>query len=150
MRDIGFFAITLENNQLHDQICSMVKDYINVDKNRQVVIFNQYSEKFDTKNIPILPISYSKYYNGSLVVFDTHSLLIAINSVGSNDVYFYTQTVPWEISYGSYYQWYEIFNNPKLKVITHNQYLYDLYQLIWNNAIGVCEEINYEKFSKFI
>lgn len=150
MSDLGFFAITLENNPLHEQICRTIIDYIRYNPNNQIVLFNQYSEKIDTKHIPILPISHSKYYTGKLVTFDIQSLLIATSSIKAEMVYYYTQSIPWEMSYNSYCNWKKIFDHKKLKVITHNKYLYDIYNIVWNNAIGVCEEISYEKFSQFI
>lgn len=148
--DLGFFAITLENSVLHDAICNMIEKYTTDNKQNQVVLFNHYCEKINTNNIPILPLSYSKYYNGDIVVFDIASLLIAINSINSQNIYYYAQNTPWQISYNNYTDWEFIFKNKKLKVIASNQYIYDIYDIIWNNTIGICEEISYEKFSKFI
>lgn len=148
--DLGFFALTLENTLLHDNICKLINSYIESNKNRQIVIFNQYCEKINTYNIPILPISYSKYYSGDLVVFDIASLLIAINSIKAKNVYFYTHNIPWQESYSSYGDWKAIFDSKKLKVITQNKYLYDIYNLVWDNSLGICEEIIYEKFCKFV
>lgn len=150
MDDVGFFAITLENNTLHEHICQTISDYIQHNPQNQIVLFNQYCDKVDTKNIPILALSHSKYFIGNLVVFDLQSLLIALGSVKSKNIYYYTQSIPWQISYSDYSNWKNIFNNPKLKVITGNSYLSDIYGMVWGNSVGVCEEINYEKFSKFI
>lgn len=148
--DLGFFAIGLENNQLDNAICETIDKYIKNNKNNQIVIFNHYCEKINTYNIPILPISYSKYYAGDIVVFDIASLLIAVNSINSNNIYYYTQNVPWQISYNNYSDWEFIFRNKKLKVIAANEYIYNIYNIIWNNTIGICEEISYEKLSEFI
>lgn len=150
MDDLGFFAITLENNTLHESICSTIQSYISNHHNNQIVLFNQYCEKIDTKNIPILPLSYSKYFNGNLVTFDLQSLVIALGSIKSKNIYYYTHAIPWQVSYSNYNNWKKIFNHKKLKVITNNQYLFDIYNILWNNAAGISEEINYEKFSKLI
>jgi hypothetical protein len=148
--DLGFFAITLENNTLHDSICSMVSKYIEQHRGDQIVFFNYYCEKINTYNIPILPLSYSKYYNGDIVVFDIASLLIAVNNINSKNIYFYAQNIPWQISYNNYADWERIFRNDKLKIIAANEDIHDIYSIVWNNSIGICEEISYEKFCKFI
>lgn len=150
MNDLGFFAISLENNALHEKICKTISDYIKHNKNKQIVLFNQYCEKIDTKNIPILPLSHSKYFHGDLIVFDLQSLIIANGSVKSQNIYYYTQSIPWQISYNNYNNWVKIFGNKKLKIITNNSYTFDIYNIVWKNAIGVCEDINYEKFSQFL
>lgn len=148
--DLGFFALTLENTLLHENICKLISSYIENNKDRQIVLFNQYSEKINTYNIPMLPISYSKYYNGDLVVFDIGSLLLAINSIKAKNIYFYAHNIPWQLSYNNYADWKSIFDHKKLKVITENKHLYDIYNLVWNNSLGICEEIVYEKFCKLI
>lgn len=148
--DLGFFALTLENTTLHENICKLISLYIENNKDKQIVFFNQYCEKINTYNIPILPISYSKYYNGDLVVFDMASLLIAVNSIKAENIYFYANNIPWQASYSGYGDWKAIFGNKKLKVIAENKYLYDIYNIVWDNSLGVCEEIVYEKFCKLV
>ena len=150
MDDLGFFAITLENNTLHENICQTISDYIKHHPKRQIVLFNQYCEKVDTKNIPILALSHSKYFSGNLVVFDLQSLVISLGSIKSKNVYYYTQSIPWQTSYSEYENWAKIFSDNKLKVITGNSYLSDIYNIVWGNSFGICEEISYDKFSKFI
>lgn len=148
--DLGFFAITLENNSLHEKICDLISEYILVRKNNQIVIFNHYCEKIYTKNIPILPLSYSKYYVGDLIVFDIASLLLAISSINTSNIYFYAQNIPWQISYNNYADWNKIFKHDRLKIISANQHIHDIYNIVWNNSVGICEDITYEKFCKFI
>lgn len=148
--DIGFFAMTLENNAFHNTICELVAGYIKHNPQNQIVIFNQYSEKIDTHDIPILPLSYSKFYNGDLITFDIASLLLSVNSISANNIYFYAQNIPWQISYNKYNEWKNIFGNKKINVIANNEYIHNIYNIAWNNSIGVCEDLTYEKFSKFI
>jgi hypothetical protein len=150
MSDIGFFSIVLENNEFCDKLCNLVSDYSKNNLDKQIVLFNQYSEKIDTKNIPIFPLSYSKYFTGSLVVFDIQSLLIAHGSIKCDTIYFYAQNTPWQIHYSHYANWKNLFKKEKLKIITNSSYLYNIYNMVWNNSVGICEDINYEKFSKFI
>jgi|688.fasta_scaffold207150_2 hypothetical protein len=150
MNDLGFFAITLENIQLHEKLCDTLGSYIKNHPKQHIVLFNQYSEKIDTKNIPILPLSHSKYFDGSLVVFDIQSLLIAEGSIKCKNLYFYAQNIPWQISYSHYSDWKNIMKHDKLKVIANSTYLHEIYNMVWNNSIGICEDINYEQFSKFV
>lgn len=148
--DLGFFAITLENNAFHDSICSLVTEYISKNKQQQIVIFNQYCEKIYTNNIPILPLSYSKFYNGDVVTFDMASLLLSTYCINTKNIYFYAQNIPWQISYNKYKEWHYIFGNKKLKVIANNEHLHNIYNIAWGNSIGICEDLTYEKFAKFI
>ena len=148
--DLGFFAITLENNTIHDNMCSLIEKYIFNNKNSQIVIFNHYCEKINTNNIPLLPLSYAKYYTGDIVVFDIPYLILASNSINSKNIYYYAQNIPWKISYNNYSDWERIFRNKKIKVISANQYIHDIYNIVWNNSVGISEDINYEKFCQFI
>ena len=144
--DLGFFAITLENTDYHEMICRLISSFIDNHKDKQIVLFNQFFDKIDIKNIPIMPLSYSKYFDGDLIVFDLQSLIIANGSIKPQNVYYYASTVPWQMSYSPYKDWEYMFSNPKLKIITSSQYLFDIYNIVWNNAAGVCEELNYDKF----
>lgn len=148
--DLGFFAISLENNDYHENICHLIKQYIDNHPDKQIVLFNQFFDKIDVKNIPIMPLSHSKYFDGDLVVFDIQSLILAKGSIGAKNIYYHTQIMPWQMSYSFYGDWEYIFKQPRLKVITNSSYLYDIYNILWQNAIGISEEINYEKFSRFI
>lgn len=149
-KDIGFFSINLQNLTIHDDLCNLVHSYIADSKNNQIVIFNQYCEKIDTQNIPIFPLSYSKFFQGDLVTFDIASLLIAVDSARANNIYYYTNTIPWQQSYNNYTDWKYIFKHPKLKIIAQNDFIHNIYNIVWENSLGICEDISYEKFCKFI
>jgi hypothetical protein len=149
-KDLGTFCLTLENNSLHDKICGMLDNFIKYNADRHIVIFNQLCEKIDTGSVPLLPVSYSKYFHGNILTFDIASLLIAVECVNVQSVFFYAQNTPWTNSYNNYEDWQYLFGNKKLKIIANNQDTYNIYNMIWNNSIGICEEINYEKFKQFV
>lgn len=149
-KDIGFFSINLQNLTLHDRVCDLVSAYIDNNPNSQIVIFNQYCEKIDTKNIPIFPLSFSKFFVGDLVVLDIASLLIAVDSLKANNIYYYASNIPWQNSYNNYSDWKYIFKHPKLKVIAQNDYIHNIYNIVWENSLGVCEDLSYEKFCKYV
>jgi hypothetical protein len=149
-KDIGFFALNLQNNDLHDKICLLIDTYISKRRTNQIVLFNHSCEKVYTGNIPFLPISYAKYFFGNLVVFDIASLLIAIECVNVNNVYFYAQNTPWTSNYTNYDDWSYLFGNPKVKTIANTKDLFDIYNLVWGNSLGISEDISYDKFSQFI
>lgn len=148
--DLGFFAIKLENNTFHDKICSLIDGYISNNHQSHIVMFNHICEKIETKQIPLLPISYAKYFKGDLVVFDIASLLVAVDCININRVYFYAQNMPWINSYNDYSDWEYLFKNDKIKIIANNEHLHNIYNIVWNNSLGVSEDITYDKFSKFI
>lgn len=149
-QDLGIFAIVLENNILHEKICTLAQDMSANNKDKQVIFFNQYCEKIDTKNIPILPLSHSKYFIGNLLTFDLQSLLIACNSIRAEHIFYYTDSIPWQSSYNTYSNWTTIFGDPRLKIVTKTEDLYNIYNIVWDKAITYCEEINYDQFSKFL
>jgi hypothetical protein len=150
-KDLGVLITFLENNDTHEKICRFTSKCVEENKDKQIVILTQYSEKIDTHRVPVLPISYYKYFNGDLIVFDYLSLMLAVESIYADNIFYYTHDdIPWINSYTDYSVWNSIFSNSKIKIIASDHYKYNIYNITWNNVLGVCEEINYEKICKFI
>lgn len=148
--DIGFMMPVMENNNFCTYVCHLVKEFIDRNKRLNFCIFNQHCEIIDTKNVPLLPISHARYFDGHLFVVDMASLLLAVNFPKTHNVYFYTNTTPWTSSYSSYNEWKRIFAKDNLKVISNTNHIHDIYNIAWNNSIGIAENMTYETLSKYI
>jgi|694.fasta_scaffold42684_6 hypothetical protein len=148
--DIGFMMPILENNNFCNYICHTVKEFINHNKKFNCCIFNQYCELVDTKNVPLLPMSHARYFDGNLLVLDMASLLLSINFPKTKNIYFYTNITPWTSSYNNYNEWQKIFGKKNLKIISNSNHIHDIYNIVWNNSVGVVENMTYETLSKYI
>lgn len=146
--NIGFIALSLENNNFSNHICSIVKAFILNNKRLDCCIFNQYCELHDTQNVPLLPVSHARYFDGDLFVFDVASLLMSVNFPKTKTIYFFTNSAPWTSSYSNYMDWKNIFNNNRVKIISNTKYIHDIYTIAWNNSIGIAENMTYETISK--
>lgn len=148
--DLGFVIPILENNNFGIHICQIIKKFIDQYPKYNFCIFNQYCETPDTQNVPLLPLSHARYFHGNLILFDIGSLLLASNFPTIEKIYFYTNASPWVSSYNNYYDWREIFDRKNIKIISNNQEIHDIYNIIWNNSLGVAETVSYESLSKFV
>jgi hypothetical protein len=148
--DLGFILPMLEANEFTNNICNTAHRLINANQQKQVIIFNNDSTVIDLYGIPLMPVSYAKYFRGDLFVFDLSSLLVTINFPSATNVYFYATNTPWVNSYSNYMAWSKIFNNNRLKVISSNQYLHDIYTITWNNSLGIMEKFSYEQINQYL
>lgn len=149
-KDIGFLIPVLENNKACDIICETISSLITNRPSQQICIFNSYCEKLNTNNIPIVHINQAKFFKGSLVVFDLHCLELSASFPLVSNIYYYAQNIPWSNNQSHYQQWKQLFDKDNLKVISANKYIYDIYNIVWSNSIGISEVFNYETISKLI
>lgn len=148
--DLGFILPILEANNFTNDICNTVHNLIHINQQKQVIIFNNDCTMLDLYRIPLMPVSYAKYFTGDLFVFDLSSLLISINFPSATNIYFYATNTPWVSSYSNYMAWSKIFNHNRLKVISNNQYIHDIYTMTWNNSMGTMEKFSYEQINKYL
>lgn len=148
--DIGFVVVSLDNNYTSKTLCNTISSLIGNMPDRQICIFNSYCEKIDTQNIPIMHISQAKFFSGDLFLFDIPCLLLSKQFPLIKNKYFYAQNSPWSDIPESYSSWKELFGQDSLHIIAKNKYLFDLYNIAWNNAIGTSENFSYEQISQFI
>lgn len=148
--DIGFMLPVLDNNSFIVEICRTILTLINANKRMQICIFNHHTDMPNLHGVPILPISHAKYFKGDIFVFDISSLLIAVNFPGTNNIYYYVNETCWSSSYSNYSAWKKIFSKDNIKIIANNQYIHDLYNIAWNNSIGISERFEYEEISKLL
>jgi hypothetical protein len=150
MNDLGLLMIKLENNQRNSRILDTAKKIYENNPYSQVCIFNSYSELIDNKNIPILHISDSKFFNGNLLVLDIPSLILSKNFPNIQNRFFYAENTPWTESYEDYSYWESIFKHPNLKIITKNQTLSDIYEICWTKPLGISENLDYDDIKHFL
>lgn len=148
--DIGFLLLDIDNsnntNIIFDTITKLIKD----NPYNQIVLFNSRCLRVDNHNVPILHISHAKFFTGKLIVFDTPSLIISKNFTNISSKYFYATHTPWIQSQNYYNQWKVLLGDNDLKIIANNQTTYDLYDICWNQPIGIVENFDYEALQKII
>lgn len=149
-RDIGFVIVSLDNNHTSTILCNTISSFIKNRRNRQISIFNSYCERIDTMSIPMLHISQAKFFDGDLVFFDIPCLLLSRHFPLVKNKYFYAQNAPWSEIPESYSSWKQLFEQENLNIIAKNKYLYDLYNIVWKNAIGTSENFSYEQISQLV
>jgi hypothetical protein len=149
-KDLGFVLIALDNNQISNSLCSAIRGFIDNDSKSQICIFNSYCERINTHQIPLLHIREARYFDGSLFVFDLPSLLLCSKFPSPKNIYYYAHNFPWTISAQPYSFWKNIFKSDRMKIIAQNQHIHDMYNLLWNNSIGISERFEYDKINQII
>lgn len=149
--DIGFILIKLDNDPIYDTILQTIKQFEDNHPYNQIIIFNSYCNKINTYNLPILHISQSQFFSGSLVIFDLPSIILTKNFPNFKKRILYTSATPWENNPQSRFQeWNSLYSQQSLDIVTSNTKLYDIYNICWKKPIGIAEVFNYETFSQFV
>jgi hypothetical protein len=148
--DIGFIIPNLYNDDQSNALCEIISSLISQNKKYQFCIFNQYNELIDTKNVPLMPVSHSRYFPGDLVILDFPSLVMAGNFPTTKNIYYFTNSMPWSTSFNSYESWKKIFCNDKLKVFTNSDDITSIYNMLWNIKAQTIQEINYVTISSIL
>lgn len=150
--DLGFILPVLDNTIEHNYICQTIKHLIIANPTKQICIFNDFCQKIDTMNIPLLSIEQGIYFHGNIFVFDILSLFIANSFVQKNNIYYYAEHIPWSKhnTDNNYQNWFDLFGNSSTKIISKNQFIHDIFNIAWNNSLGIAETFNYDKISKLL
>lgn len=149
-KDLGTVILKLQNCKAHDTI---LKNLSELSSNRpydQIVVFNTYSEILDNHSVPILHLSQAKFFHGNILALDLASLYLSTKFVNVSNIYFYGSFVPWVDQIKSYSYWSNLFNNPKIQIIAKDQFLYDIYSIVWKNPILIAEDLKYETIKDII
>lgn len=150
-KDIGFFLIKMNNSPTYDRILSTIADFIKHNPYNQYVVFNSFSDKMDTFNIPILHINQAKFFYGDLFVFDFMSCLLTQKFPNLSNRYLYSKDLFWTDDPGnSYREWNDVIMSDNLNIITHHKYTYDIYDICWKTPIGISENFNYEELKNIL
>ena len=149
--DIGFFICKLTNNPEHNKILNTINHFIENNPYQQYLVFNSFCENINTHNIPMLHLSHAKFFYGNLFVFDFISLILASKFPNIKNIYYYANNIPWNESMRSKYtDWEQIFDMDHLKIITTNQPLYDIYNIVWKKPAGISENFSYEELANIL
>jgi hypothetical protein len=149
-QDIGFLLTHIDNTAWYDNILKQIRLLIDNNPYKHICVFNSYSEKLDTYNVPLLHISQAKFFEGNIFVFDIVALCIIKNFPLIQNKYFFSRDIPWYRSYNNYQEWTNIFNQNNLNIIAQNQEIYDLYEICWQKPIDTMENFEYDKLSKIL
>jgi hypothetical protein len=111
-----------------------------------------FSSSFDIvnadKKFPILPIYEAKYEYGNFFVWDILSLELAINFPNINKIYYFqNKDIPWTKIYNiNYEDWSQLFDNPKVEILTHDATIQEIFNLSWKpiKLLDVTPEALYE------
>jgi len=148
--DLGFLMPILDNNQSCNLACNTISKLILTRPKKQICIFNSYSEKIQTYNIPILHINQAKFFRGDMVVFDLYCLELCGSFSLLENVYYYAQNIPWSNNQSLYRQWKKLFDKNNVKIIAANKYINDMYNIAWSNSIGISETFDYETINNLL
>lgn len=149
--DIGFVLIKLDNDPKQDQILQTIKNFEINNPTKQVIIFNSVCNKINTYNLPILHLSQSQFFYGSLVIFDLPSIILSKDFPNLKKRILYTDSTPWEKNpHTRYEEWNSLYNQSSLDIVTANERLYNIYNICWKKPLGIAENFNYETFSHYL
>lgn len=150
-KDIGFILIKLTNDPIYDTILQAAKEIEDNNPYGQTLIFNSYSDKVNTYNLPILHLSQSQFFYGTLFMFDLSSVILTKKFPNVKNRILYTNNAPWINSPGTRYsEWSSLYEQENLDILTNNMDLYEAYNICWKKPIGILEEFNYDKIKKFL
>lgn len=148
--DLAFILLELNNNKEHDLLLGEIATLAKHNPYKQICVFNAYSEKIDNKNVPILPLSHAKFFNGDIMVFDTLSLMLIQHFPNIQKKYYYTHTTEWTITHNNYSVWESLFNQPNLHIIAQNNTTYDIYNLCWQKPIAIMQSFSYQELKNVL
>lgn len=148
--DIAFVVLELLNNKQYDFLLEEIAYLIKDNPYKQICVFNAYSEKIDTKNVPILPISHAKFFYGDAVVFDTMSLTLIKAFPNLINKYYYTRSIDWLDGYNEYSVWHSLFDQDNLHIIAQNDTIYDAYDICWKKPIGIMSSFSHKELENVI
>jgi len=148
--DLGFLLFVMENNPMFHGILSCAKEFIDNNPYKQICVFNSYSEKLDSLNVPLLHIKQAKFFYGDMIVFDTIGLSLVKEFPNIKNIYFFTSSIPWQGHSFFYKEWQNLMDDKRLHIITSSQETYDIFDIAWKKPDGIGDYFNYETLSKFI
>lgn len=149
-QDLGLLITHIDNSEKFEFLFEELSKLISDNPYSQICIFNSYSDKLHTKNVPILHINQSKFFSGNLLVFDIVSLYLIQSFPLLNKKYFLAQEAYWTKSYNNYMDWHNIINQDNLDIIASNSYIYDIYDICWRQPKFIMETLNYDNLSKLL
>lgn len=150
-QDIGFVLIKLLNNKIYDSILHTISEFIKARPYQQHMVFNSYSEKINTFNVPILHLQQAQFFYGKLIVFDIPSIILTNNFPNISQRILFTSDTHWTQSSSSMYQqWRSVYEQDNLDIMVTSPVLRDLYSMCWKTPVATVERFTYDELSKYI
>jgi hypothetical protein len=119
-----------------------ISEIINLNPYKQVCIFNNYCERFDNYNVPILPLNQAKFFNGDLFLLDTVSLMLTKDFPNVERKFFYTNSPVWQEAYNTYELWLSLLDQKNLHHIVTDQKLSDIFEICWNKQTTIMKNFS--------
>jgi hypothetical protein len=150
-KNIGFILIKLQNTTTHDKILQTIKQIEDDNIYGQTIIFNSYSERIETYNLPVLHLSQAQFFHGKLIIFDLASILLTQKFPNIDKRLMYTNSLPWVTSNSTMYEeWKSLYFQDNLDFIVDSQATYDIYNTCWKQPLGIVEGFEYEKIKEYL
>ncbi len=130
--DLGFLCLDLRQTAEHNTLINVIKQIIDHNPFNQVCMFNTYSSRTGYENVPVLPLSHSKFFDGNLFMFDILSLNIAASFPGIRKKYYYCSDTIWAAPNSYYSAWKNLLKDKNLQIITTDPKLHHLYKVCWD------------------
>ena len=128
-------ALTISADTEHDHnILSIMNEMTLTDPSVNIKLFTtQYDLLMSTKAFCVLPIYEAKYSRGVMVVWDLLSLELVLDFPNLESiVYLQDSNIPWDQNTSiDYNKWAYLFDNPKVKIITDNNSVAEVFALTW-------------------
>lgn len=148
--DLGFLCLDLKQTVEHNTLMSIIRSIIDNNPFNQVCVFNHSSSRTGYENVPVLPISHCKFFEGDLFLFDILSLSMSKNFPGIKTKYLYYPSIPWTPPNNYYMMWKDLLKDSDLKIITTDTVLQQIYKTCWDIDTKNIENFSYEGITNAI
>ncbi|MFM7853270.1 MAG: hypothetical protein ACKO96_15440, partial [Flammeovirgaceae bacterium] len=133
----------------YDNILSTASEFIKNRPYQQHLVFNSYSEKVNTFNVPILHLQQSQFFYGKLILFDIPSVILTNKFPNISQRILFTSDAHWTQSQSTMYQqWKSVYDQNNLDIIVTSPVLNDLYSMCWKKPMATVERFSYDELSK--
>ena len=146
--NLGFIVLHIDSNVANNiikpinELCSKLE--------KKCVIFNSYNISTEY-SLPIMHISQCKFFNGSVMTFDTIGLLLASSCYKLKNIYYYAKDIPWSLD-GSvdFSFWSKLFEDDRIKVISQNKEIAHIFTKIWKKPLVISNQICSDEVVKHV
>lgn len=150
-QDVGFLIPKINSKPTHG-ILSHIQKLIEIETNKQIVVFSSYVGTAIPNNIPVLHLSEAKYFFGNLFMFDVSSAILSSSFKNAYHKYLWLgNLIPWAQQPKELYVNYKgIFVDSNINTIVQSQEAYDIYDMCWKSPSYIFKEFNYENVQTII
>lgn len=147
-------ALSINPQSEYDfSIISWFNSLSTIDKSINLKFFSCSFDVVDIdKKFPVLPIHEAKYEYGNFFVWDILSLELATSFPNIGTVYYFQNTdIPWTKIYNiNYEDWAQLFENPKVQILTHDATIQEIFDLSWKTKTKKISTISPEALYEII